>query len=202
MKKLTILAGVLLLAVLILSGAAFGKDTAGQGTSSDGTASQDAAGQDQNATPQGVSTDGTAGQEESGEAAGQDAAGHGITSEDSAIGEHGGINGGDAARQTTENAYGQGKVNINTASKSDLMLVPGMTRTLADNILQYRNSNGPFNTVDDLANVQGIDRKKLDEIRYYTKIKGLTDIQPDLIRSEQSAPFPDYAPGSSGSPNK
>lgn len=186
MKKLIILTGVLLSVMLILSGAAFGQDTAGQGTSSDGTACQGAAGQEVGAET----------------TTGQGAAEQGITSEDSAIGEHESSNGGDAARETTENAYGQGKVNINTASKSDLMLVPGMTRTLADNILQYRDSNGPFNTVDDLANVQGIDRKKLDEIRYYTKIKGLTDIQPDLIRSEQSTPFPDYAPGSSGSPNK
>jgi competence ComEA-like helix-hairpin-helix protein len=56
-------------------------------------------------------------------------------------------------------------VDINTASAQDLQGVPGIDTVLAQNIVSYRDANGPFSSVDDLTKVQGIDKQKLDSIR-------------------------------------
>jgi competence ComEA-like helix-hairpin-helix protein len=59
----------------------------------------------------------------------------------------------------------QGMVDINTASVQELQTVPGIDQTLAQNIVSYRDVNGPFASVDDLSKVQGMDQQKLDSIR-------------------------------------
>ncbi len=56
------------------------------------------------------------------------------------------------------------KININTAGKEDLMLLPGIGEVLAMNILNYRNENGPFTAFSDLLLVDGIGEKRLDAI--------------------------------------
>ena len=58
-----------------------------------------------------------------------------------------------------------GKVNINTAGVSELDTLPGIGSTMAERILQYRQSNGPFVTVDDLKNVSGIGDKKFADLK-------------------------------------
>lgn len=45
------------------------------------------------------------------------------------------------------------------------MTLPGITRGIARNIIDYRNVIGRFNKVEDLALVSGIGADKLDEIR-------------------------------------
>ncbi|HOI07652.1 MAG TPA: helix-hairpin-helix domain-containing protein [Deltaproteobacteria bacterium] len=59
----------------------------------------------------------------------------------------------------------QGMVDINTASVQELQTIPGIDATLAQNIVSYRDANGPFASVDDLSKVQGMDQQKLDSIR-------------------------------------
>ncbi|HNY65413.1 MAG TPA: helix-hairpin-helix domain-containing protein [Deltaproteobacteria bacterium] len=60
---------------------------------------------------------------------------------------------------------GQIQVDINTASVKELEGVPGMSRTMAKNIVKYRDTNGPFASVDDLTKVKGITPQKLDAMR-------------------------------------
>ncbi len=57
------------------------------------------------------------------------------------------------------------KLSVNTATAQELKRVPGIDQTLAQNILDYRMANGAFNSIDDLSNVQGMDRQKLDSLR-------------------------------------
>jgi competence ComEA-like helix-hairpin-helix protein len=57
------------------------------------------------------------------------------------------------------------KVDINTASAQELQTVPGIDAALAQNIVSYRDANGPFSSVDDLTRVQGMDMQKLDAVR-------------------------------------
>ena len=47
------------------------------------------------------------------------------------------------------------KVNLNTASKEDLMRLDGIGDSRADKIIQYREKNGPFKTIEDLKKVGG-----------------------------------------------
>ena len=55
-------------------------------------------------------------------------------------------------------------VNINTADKDTLMALPGIGETFALRILSYRQTYGPFSSVMDLMNVDGIGEKRMEEI--------------------------------------
>ena len=65
-----------------------------------------------------------------------------------------------------------GKLNINTASATQLQLLPGVGKVLAQNIIDYREENGPFTTTDALLNVDGIGEKRLAEIMDYITVGG------------------------------
>lgn len=56
-------------------------------------------------------------------------------------------------------------IDLNTAGLSDLKLLPGIGQTKAQAILDYREANGPFSTLDDLVNVPGIGPATLEELR-------------------------------------
>lgn len=63
-----------------------------------------------------------------------------------------------------------GRIDINTATKQQLSILPGIGDTLAQRILDYRNEHGNFKTVDDLINVNGIGEGKLSQILPYIKV--------------------------------
>nr|MCR4581089.1 SLBB domain-containing protein [Bacilli bacterium] len=48
-----------------------------------------------------------------------------------------------------------GLVNINTASKEELLTITGIGESKADQIIEYRKSN-PFKSIEDIMNVSGI----------------------------------------------
>jgi competence protein ComEA len=50
----------------------------------------------------------------------------------------------------------EAKVNINTASKSELMKLKGVGREVAEKIIAYREKNGPFKTPEGIRKVSGI----------------------------------------------
>lgn len=56
-------------------------------------------------------------------------------------------------------------VDINTAGVEELMDVPGIGQVIAQRIVEYRDKNGPYASVDDLLKVQGIGEKSLARIR-------------------------------------
>ncbi|HPX18885.1 Helix-hairpin-helix motif protein (modular protein) [anaerobic digester metagenome] len=84
-------------------------------------------------------------------------------------------------------------VNINTATVDELMAVPGMDQTTAQNIVQYREVNGPFDSVDGLLNVSGIDEQKLDSLRDWITVEepGVMEEEPGVIEEEPVPPAQD-----------
>ena len=59
------------------------------------------------------------------------------------------------------------KVNINSANQEELETLPGVGPALAVRIIEYRNSNGKFEKVEDVQNVEGIGDSKFTNIKEY-----------------------------------
>lgn len=71
----------------------------------------------------------------------------------------------DFSEAGTEAGTDNGKVNINTASKEQLMTLNGIGETKADSILSYREQNGPFDSLEDLMQVDGIGQGTFSKLK-------------------------------------
>ena len=69
-------------------------------------------------------------------------------------------------------------INVNTAPQIDLESGAGLLRREAAAVVQYREKNGPFKTLDDMKQVPGLDFSKIDSRRDF------------LIAMEPSTPSP------------
>jgi competence protein ComEA len=58
-----------------------------------------------------------------------------------------------------------GPVNINTAAAEELETLPGIGEVTAQRIIDYREANGPFETIEDIQNVSGIGPKTFEGMR-------------------------------------
>ena len=72
------------------------------------------------------------------------------------------------ARQKKE--LPSGKININTASITELMKLPGVGEATAQKIIEYRKNN-PFNKPEDIMNVKGIGEKKFEKMKPFITVK-------------------------------
>ncbi len=59
----------------------------------------------------------------------------------------------------------EGKINLNTAAAAQLEDLPGIGEVLAARIIEYRETNGPFKTVEGIMNVPGIKEAVYEQIR-------------------------------------
>jgi competence protein ComEA len=62
-------------------------------------------------------------------------------------------------------APASGKININLATAAELDSLPGIGPALAGRIVAYREQHGPFASLEELSNVDGISVRMVDELR-------------------------------------
>ncbi len=65
-----------------------------------------------------------------------------------------------------------GLIDINTASAGELIQLPGIGPVLAQRIIDFRDFNGPFTSIDQLTEVSGISDAMVDALREYVTIGG------------------------------
>ena len=56
-------------------------------------------------------------------------------------------------------------MNLNTAGKELLTTLPGIGDAKADAILQYREENGGFSSIEEIMQIEGIKEKVFEKIR-------------------------------------
>jgi transcriptional accessory protein Tex/SPT6 len=71
-------------------------------------------------------------------------------------------------------------------------MLPLIDDQLASSIIDYRNSNGPFKSLQDLMNVKGMTKAKFDQISQYLVLQGDTTFNPSMYKQKGSTKNPMY----------
>ena len=64
----------------------------------------------------------------------------------------------------TEQA-GESSVNLNTATREELMTLPGIGEAKADAVIAYREENGGFSSPEEIMNISGIKEAVFSQIK-------------------------------------
>ena len=90
-----------------------------------------------------------------------------------------------AVAGTADSSQPSGVVNINTASSEELELLPRVGPALAGRIIEFREANGPFRTVDEILAVKGIGESSFEKLEPFIVTSGATTLA-DKVRLARS----------------
>lgn len=74
------------------------------------------------------------------------------------------------AEVLSEDAQSDGKLNLNKATKEELMTLPGVGASRAESIIQYRNENGGFKSIEEIMLISGIKEGLFEKIKDLIKV--------------------------------
>lgn len=64
------------------------------------------------------------------------------------------------------------KINVNTATEAELQTISGIGAKKAQEIIRFRDEQGPFKTVEELKNVPGIGEKTVESLKDMLTVTG------------------------------
>ncbi|MCX7922511.1 MAG: helix-hairpin-helix domain-containing protein [Clostridia bacterium] len=79
--------------------------------------------------------------------------------------------GGVVANEVVIAAKSDGKININTATIKELDSLSGIGESIAQDIIDYREKNGGFKSINDIMKVAGIKEKTFNKIKDRITVK-------------------------------
>lgn len=94
-------------------------------------------------------------------------------------------------RPTEQNRDAAQRVDLNRASRNELMQLPGVGPAMADRIVAHRESNGRFSKVEDLDHVPGIGDATVSKLRIWVKVdlaEGEERTEPDRLTRKPPTP--------------
>lgn len=81
-------------------------------------------------------------------------------------------NGNDSRSENSNIRKDKGNmININKATQTELETLQGIGPSLATRIIEYREENGKFNSIEDIKNVSGIGENKYEAIKDSISVK-------------------------------
>lgn len=88
-------------------------------------------------------------------------------------------------RPTEHNRNAAHRVDLNRASRNELMQLPGVGPATADRIVAHRESNGRFSKVEDLDQVPGIGDATVSKLRIWVKVDPLESTIPERTEPDR-----------------
>lgn len=64
-----------------------------------------------------------------------------------------------------------GKINLNTASQTELETLPGIGPAKAQAIIDYRENSGPFKAIEDIRSISGFGEKTFEKLKEHISVK-------------------------------
>jgi competence protein ComEA len=69
-----------------------------------------------------------------------------------------------------------GVINLNSASAEQIAFLPRVGIKLAERVVDYRKSNGPFKKIEDLMEVKGVGEKLFVALKPHLTVSGTTTL--------------------------
>jgi len=90
----------------------------------------------------------------------------------------------EALEATVESCVNMVGVNVNTASQHLLTYISGLGATLAQNIVDYRTTNGPFTSRNELKKVPRLGNKAFEQCAGFLRVEGNNPLDNSAVHPE------------------